>query len=220
MSLIEAVPLIISASKTAGIDGLIVVSTIGTRYGGEALKALSQAVNDPNTYVDIIEGNWAGVLSNFIPLDKAVEAGKFIQDTPLIKGTLEKITDLKLQERSVSIPRQKLAEIANETDLGVDLTRGWFIEPKLQSQMRTRGWTQSDINNVLDKPVKILQTRDMRHNPLINGKNNQPATVYYATDGHYVVRNDITGEIIQVSKRGDNNWIDPFGKLIQPTNQK
>jgi hypothetical protein len=98
MSLIEAAPLIISASKTAGVDGLIVVSTIGTRYGGEVLKALNQAVNDPNTYVDIIEGNWAGVLSNFIPLDKAVDVGKFIQDTPLIQSSLDKILRFHLEE--------------------------------------------------------------------------------------------------------------------------
>jgi hypothetical protein len=39
------------------------------------------------------------VLSNFIPLDKAVEAGKFIQDTPLIKGTLEKIAEYNLKNK-------------------------------------------------------------------------------------------------------------------------
>ena len=126
MSLIGAAPLIISASKTAGVDGLIVVSTIGARYGGEVLKALNQAVNDPNTYVDIIEGNWAGVLSNFIPLDKAVEAGKFIQDTPLIKGSLEKIAEFKFYTR--------LRNIAESGSIKVDNRKftDYIFSPKYQ----------------------------------------------------------------------------------------
>ncbi len=34
-----------------------------------------------------------------------------------------------------------------------------------------------------------------------------PATAYYASDGSYVVRNDKTGEITQISNKNDPNWI-------------
>jgi hypothetical protein len=112
------------------------------------------------------------------------------------------------------------ARLANETDLGADLSRNWYVEPKIQNQMKGKGWTQSDINDVLNNPAQIAKTQDTRNNPLINGRNNQPATVYYRSDGHYVVKNDITGEIIQVSKRSDSKWIDPFGNQIKPINKQ
>jgi hypothetical protein len=43
---------------------------------------------------------------------------------------------------------------------------------------------------------------------------NDDATAYYDKNGNYVVRNDRTGEIIQVSDRNDPNWVDPFGGTL------
>lgn len=37
-----------------------------------------------------------------------------------------------------------------------------------------------------------------------------PATAYIDAAGNYVVRNDVTGDIVQVSDRFDPNWISPF----------
>ena len=36
-----------------------------------------------------------------------------------------------------------------------------------------------------------------------------PATAYYSRRGGYVVRNDRTGDIVQISDRTDPNWIGP-----------
>ncbi len=41
-------------------------------------------------------------------------------------------------------------------------------------------------------------------------KRNDPATVSIRTDGSYVVRNDRTEDIVQVSDRNDPDWQSPF----------
>ena len=38
----------------------------------------------------------------------------------------------------------------------------------------------------------------------------EPATVFYGKRGGYVVRNDRTGDIVQISDRTNPNWIDPL----------
>jgi filamentous hemagglutinin len=55
----------------------------------------------------------------------------------------------------------------------------------------------------------LHSTRDIRH--LADGSQmNAPATAYINEDGSYVVRNDQTGEIVQVSDRNNPNWKSPF----------
>lgn len=41
-------------------------------------------------------------------------------------------------------------------------------------------------------------------------KRNDLATAYIRTDGSYVVRNDITEDIVQISDRNDPDWQSPF----------
>lgn len=84
---------------------------------------------------------------------------------------------------------------------------------KIEKQMGKRGWTNSDIQDALDNYVKKVKTYDTRFKPDGSGmKNNEPATAYYSKDGGYVVRNDSTGDIVQVSDRNDPEWKDPFDK--------
>jgi RHS repeat-associated protein len=45
-------------------------------------------------------------------------------------------------------------------------------------------------------------------NPI--GRMNDPATAYYSREGGYVVRNDRTGDIVQVSDRNDPDWVAPW----------
>ncbi|WP_429244211.1 colicin E5-related ribonuclease [Luteibacter sp. 621] len=40
---------------------------------------------------------------------------------------------------------------------------------------------------------------------------NDPATAYYSRSGGYVVRNDVTGDIVQISNRNDPGWKAPWG---------
>ncbi len=77
-----------------------------------------------------------------------------------------------------------------------------IITEKKLRQMSTRGWSEADIQAVLDNPSFTLTTIDKRPNI----RNN--ATVYYRKDGYYIIRNDNTQEIIQFSDRKDLQWYD------------
>jgi hypothetical protein len=72
--------------------------------------------------------------------------------------------------------------------------------------MPRRGWSQADVVQALSQPVRTVATTDQRHLPG-GGRMNAPATAYVRSDGSYVVRNDVTGEIIQVSDRNNPNWL-------------
>ncbi|WP_052688510.1 hemagglutinin repeat-containing protein [Xanthomonas albilineans] len=84
------------------------------------------------------------------------------------------------------------------------------IEPKIVQQMNKRGWTEDLINKVIESPARIVATKDTRFDPLSGLRLNDPATGYIAQDGSYVVRNDRTGAIVQISNRHDKNWAAPW----------
>jgi hypothetical protein len=89
---------------------------------------------------------------------------------------------------------------------GISIT----IEPKIADQMGKRGWTESSIQSVIDKPIKTVVTKDTRFDTVSGSRLNDPATGYIAKDGSYVVRNDRTGAIVQVSNKNDPEWVAPW----------
>ncbi|WP_246118837.1 colicin E5-related ribonuclease, partial [Alkalibacillus haloalkaliphilus] len=82
-------------------------------------------------------------------------------------------------------------------------------DSKIAKQMNNRGWNDNLIQNTLQNPHRTQVTRDTRYRP-DGTRNNDPATAYIRDDGSYVVRNDRTGDIVQVSKRNDPNWVPPW----------
>jgi hypothetical protein len=77
--------------------------------------------------------------------------------------------------------------------------------------MEKRGWDNEIVDDAINNSIRTVQTSDTRNNPLTGVKNNDPATAYYSKNGGYVVRNDRTGDIVQVSDRNDPNWVAPWG---------
>lgn len=49
--------------------------------------------------------------------------------------------------------------------------------------MGTRGWTESSIQSVIDKPIKTVVTKDTRFDTVSGGRLNDPATGSIAKDG-------------------------------------
>ena len=88
----------------------------------------------------------------------------------------------------------------------------WHAKEKITDQMTKRNWTSKQVQDALNNPLKTVKTSDTRNLPIPpGGRMNDPATAYFSKDGGYVVRNDITGEIVQVSNKADPRWIDgPF----------
>ncbi len=83
------------------------------------------------------------------------------------------------------------------------------IGTKIREQMITRGWTLADIEEVLSRSARTIATQDTRYLP-DGARMDDPATAYVRQDSHYVVRNDRTGDIIQISNRHDTTWKSPF----------
>lgn len=85
----------------------------------------------------------------------------------------------------------------------------WFSD-KIRRQIKDRGWGDPDehdlsaLEEVIAKPDRIEETRDWREG------RSSPATGYVRADGHYVIINDDTGEIVQVSNAYDPDWRGPW----------
>ena len=78
---------------------------------------------------------------------------------------------------------------------------------RLQSQMLSRGWTEQTVQQT------VRYSRITRE--ATNLANNNPATAFFNRDGSYVVIDNITRVVIQVSNRFDPNWI-PDPSIINP----
>jgi Colicin E5 ribonuclease domain len=83
------------------------------------------------------------------------------------------------------------------------------IAPKIAKQMGKRGWTPDLIDETIQNPARKVSTTDTRWKP-DGTKMNDPATAYIDKNGNYVVRNNKTVDIVQVSDRNDPNWKSPF----------
>ncbi|WAP70961.1 colicin E5-related ribonuclease [Jiella pelagia] len=80
---------------------------------------------------------------------------------------------------------------------------------KIERQMAKRGWTKESVEATINAPHRRASTRDTRWKP--NGtRARDPATAYINRDGSYVVRNDATGDIVQISDRTNPSWSSPF----------
>ena len=69
------------------------------------------------------------------------------------------------------------------------------ITPKIAGQMEQRGWSNDLIRNAIDKPYAT--------SPAVNRATGNSATAYFTKEGahSYVVRDNVTGQIVQVSNR-------------------
>jgi hypothetical protein len=75
---------------------------------------------------------------------------------------------------------------------------------KIRKQMEPRGWTRALIEGTIRNPNQTGRTRDQRS--AVKEKRDEPATAYFRSDGSYVIRNDRTKEIVQISDRNDPDW--------------
>ncbi|MDX7880025.1 hemagglutinin repeat-containing protein [Acinetobacter nosocomialis] len=81
------------------------------------------------------------------------------------------------------------------------------IDPKIENQMSTRGWSNKDIADVMKKgPVGYTIDKRRASKTPDNLPRNDTATVYGSKNG-YVVVNDRTKEVVQISDKTDKNWI-------------
>lgn len=73
--------------------------------------------------------------------------------------------------------------------------------------MKKRGWDKNLVNQTVDKPYTTRVSKN-----LATGNS---ATVYYDKSGHYVVVDDVTNEVVQISHRFIPDWA-PDKNIINP----
>lgn len=83
------------------------------------------------------------------------------------------------------------------------------IDQKIRDQMPERGWTEDDIKNTVSNGATgtSFDKRSPKKTPPDYLGRNDPATVY-GSPGKYVVVNDRTGEVTQISDKTDPGWVD------------
>jgi hypothetical protein len=70
-----------------------------------------------------------------------------------------------------------------------------------------RGWTPDSIRECVDNPVDIYETTDYRFNKTTGQRNSDdPSTAYVQSANRYVVVNDETRDVVQVSDRNKPGW--------------
>lgn len=86
---------------------------------------------------------------------------------------------------------------------------GTNIGAKIEKQMAGRGWNRAAVDKLISSPHSTRAVRDTRHLPG-GGQLDDPATAYVNRQGHYVIRNERTGDIVQMSNRHDLDWVAPW----------
>ena len=74
------------------------------------------------------------------------------------------------------------------------------ISEKIAGQMGPRGWTPETIGKTVANPAETHSVWDF------TAGTKQPATAYVRPDGSYVVVNDATKTVVQVSDATNSNW--------------
>ena len=72
-------------------------------------------------------------------------------------------------------------------------------ETKLSNQMNKRGWTKESVQNTVDSPYTTSPSKNLA--------TQNSATAYYNKDGSYVILDDVTNEVVQISNCNDPNWV-------------
>ncbi|CAI8936653.1 hypothetical protein EMIT0P100_30320 [Pseudomonas sp. IT-P100] len=81
------------------------------------------------------------------------------------------------------------------------------IDGKIGGQLEARGWTQQEVQDVIDEgPVGTTADNRSASKTPDGLARSDPASVYGSKNG-YVVVNDRTGEVVQISGKNDPGWI-------------
>ncbi|OLQ22440.1 hypothetical protein AJQ09_11525 [Listeria seeligeri] len=82
---------------------------------------------------------------------------------------------------------------------------------KVNNQMKKRGWSEESVKDVVDYPHSTRKS--------VNKATGNGATVFYDKDGSYVIIDDKTKEIVQISDKFDKNWV-PDAGIVDPYKPK
>ncbi|KAA3609493.1 MAG: hypothetical protein DWQ01_09170 [Planctomycetota bacterium] len=76
------------------------------------------------------------------------------------------------------------------------------------NQLARRGWTREAINDTVNNPFTTRAAT--------NRATGNPATAFFREDGSHVIRDNVTGDLVQMSDRTNpSNWV-PDSSIVNP----
>jgi RHS repeat-associated protein len=171
--------------ELAGGSGVTALAAKGIIYAGLGYGAYTGGYEIGGGAVDIYHGDTMGGLVRI--MGGVGRAG------------LSLIGAYYMQGPKPSAPAKASSTVEAENNFNYDL--------KIQRQLGKRGWSDSLIDDTISRPHAT--------SPSINKATGIDATAYFRQDGSYIVRENVTNEIIQISNRNSSAWI-PDSAIQKP----
>ena len=157
----------------------------------DAMVAVGEAANVVVSYVDASTGHTvSGAWNELSPgVQDAIKGGTTVASFVIPAGTASKISRVLPDKKGVGGVPSRVPNLV--------------IDSKIQKQMSDRGWTRQNIDDLIEQGPSGRTTDNRRPNKTEDGIGRNDTATVYGSSGNYVVVNDRTGEIVQVSGRND-----------------
>lgn len=165
---------------------------------------------------DVYRGNYfdatVSVAATFTPLLPAGTAKKMIkaiEDTPVAKKFMEAVAKNPLAKKYAEARNWFATKFGKKVDDAAEVSLVTYIPESGRkfNQLKQRGWTKESINDLVNNPYTTRKS--------INQATGNKATVYYTKDGNYIIRDDVTGALVQMTNKNVTNWA-PDKMIINP----
>ncbi|EHY61833.1 putative transposase [Listeria monocytogenes FSL J1-208] len=178
-----------NAYNAAVLNGELPHESNEAQEEAELLQAVIQSVKegtDPVTGQEISKAQGFGIISGLI---FRYTAGGY-------KGKKFKIPKAWLN-------RRKKAREGHIKSDNIKFGSSVKSTKKVNNQMKKHGWSEESVKSVVDHPHTTRKSG--------NKATGNDATVFYDKDGSYVIIDDKTNEIVQISDKFDKNWVPDAG---------
>mgnify|MGYP001011239774 FL=1 len=151
--------------------------------GGEAI------VNNSGEIIQVVSGTVEGI----------IQAAKGAGITLISAGNASNSGNPEDEKRQDDINKGGSKGSKGKGSNGLKFGSTTKSAEKLANQMSKRGWTETSVNDTVNNAFTTRTSTNLA--------NNNPATAYFNKDGSYVVVDNVTKEVVQVSNRLDPKWI-------------
>jgi hypothetical protein len=144
-----------------------------------------------------------GPVPNGFGTTHAAPASTYDASASPAHATSRHVSPSAVLSAAIRASRTSREDTARTRDFGVaveDVTSSLSYTTKITKAMGPRGWTEESVADTVKNPAQTHSVWDFTTG------DKQPATAYVQHGGGYVVVNDATGEIVQVSDLGSSSW--------------
>lgn len=185
-----------------GASAAFAKTQLGNKVGGYFAKAFEGTRYGVDGALDILNSispKYANTLTTFIESyqKNGAEYITAVEKCEGDTGVEEVLEGVENGEVGKRIPSDELV-FGSETKSAT----------KLANQMNSRGWTPDSVKSTVDNPFTTRVS--------VNKRTGNTATVFYTEKGSYVVVDDVTHEIIQVSENINMETWAPDQTIIDP----